>query len=177
MKLGLAFQKLEVLSKLLEKGILAVPHRLETAALFRTIQGKGSDNQVAAGLQYFRNYGCISTPVLDVCQEVEDGPIMPEFVMLRRQAGFPDIRHQPGDGLPARAQPLLGLMQRSRGNIQEGNMGEPMIEEVVDEGRCASTNINNAGLQPNPGTQDEIKRQSQMRLVPANFVRGSGGED
>jgi hypothetical protein len=74
--------QLEAAPELIVHRFRTVPDNIETAALCRTGWAKGCDDDMSAKVQRTHREFDVFFSVFRVGQEIKDGPVMPNFVMI-----------------------------------------------------------------------------------------------
>src|SRR6185312_13490767 len=107
---------------------------------------KRRNEDVTARFHGPRYSGDVAPPILRVAQEMEHGPVVPKVVSLCREPDLSDVRDEP----PNRGRPIAEARLRGfdslRRDIEHADVDVPARQEVVDQGRRTTVDIDDGRL-------------------------------
>ena len=112
------------------KACRIVPVDGQSAAFFRTVEGKGPDDDMAAAPDRLLQARQIGRSVGGIHQEMEGGPVMPDVAggQLRDPA---DVAHNPMDLIGSIPQSGFGVFERDLRNVEDSHVLEASGHEAV----------------------------------------------
>jgi hypothetical protein len=119
----------------------AVARHLEPAAPRRPVRRERRDDERPARPERGRRRVHVASAVLGVGQEVEDRPVVPHVVRLRRQVGVGDVRLTPLDFRRAGAEARPGPGEGGAGEVEHRDAPEAPREAGVDQGGVAAPHV------------------------------------
>ena len=103
---------------------------------------------------------------------MEDCSVAPDVVGVLRKLAPGDVANKPANITREFAKARLSNRQRGLRQVERGNVGIALIEEVIDKRRGASTDVDDAGTDCHTSLMDELNRLTRVLLEPTNA--GSG---
>lgn len=150
---------------------------LSPAALGGAVLGEGSNDDQASRPDRMQDLTDIGAAVLGCGQEMEHCAIMPDIVALCRQIGHKYVRLQPAYICSARPQSCAVHGQCVARNVGHRDVAVTRIQQIVDQGGCATTNVDDPRRRRDTRFADELERAFGMRLKPADLGGGPGRVD
>src|ERR1700687_612102 len=95
---------------------------------------------------------------------------MPHVELMARKTERRNIPTEPVDLVRTGTQSFLGHPQRRGRNVQNGEIAIFAGQQVVDQRRFTTTDINNLRIAIRGGIINQLKRYFQMPAVPAELV-------
>jgi len=127
------FHQFEAFAKLAVQTLGVIAHHIESAAAIRPIRSKGCDDHVPTRSDRMSNGMYIALAIINSCQEVEDGTIMPDIIGLMRQVCSRNVGLDPVHINGASTEPLAGQLKRGCRNIQDSDVLEPGRNQVIHQ--------------------------------------------
>jgi len=177
MGLLLVAEKAEWLPELGMQCVGAIAHDRKAAALGRPVFRERGDYDVAArlhGVEYAVNVG---GPVFRRRQKMKHRAIVPHVVGVRSEGDLRDIGLEPVNPWGTRTQSAPGRFQCGTGQVENGDIAKSVVQQVIDECRCAPAHVDNRTVGGYAGGANQIQREAGVLLVPADRIGGFGGID
>ena len=114
------------------KACRIVPVDGQSAAFFRTVEGKGPDDDMAAGPDRLSQTRHVGGAVRWIDQEMKGGPVMPDVEAVGRLP-IGDVGGDPFHFARAVAESRPGGVKRGLRNVQHRHALEPARQKAVDQ--------------------------------------------
>ena len=160
-------QEVKAGPELAVKLVGGVARYLETAAPGGTVLRKGGHENMPPWPHGAADLANVALPVLGLCEEMEDGPIMPDIEAGQGNLGSEDVGLNPSDQRSGVSEPVPGLRQGGTRNVQDRDMPVTRRQEVVDKRRSTSTDIEDGRPTVRSRCSNELQRNPWLGLVPA----------
>ncbi|MCX6413318.1 MAG: hypothetical protein NTU77_01710 [Actinobacteria bacterium] len=119
---------------------------------------------MAAGPHMVADHLPVALLVVGAGEEVVGRAVVPQVIDPARHPR-PDVRLNPLDLAIGKAP--LGLVQCNLAEVDDGDVGEPVLDEAVDERRGAASHVDDRRIARDPELLDESQAQERTMLVPA----------
>ena len=148
--------KREALADCCAQRIGVVAADIETAAPRRSLVGERRDDEVTPLGNSSPGQFDIPAAVRRIGQEVEHGPVVPDFEGADILS-LSDIGRDPFDTLGTRAEPRPGFAQGGFGNVEDGDSLEGKVKQPIDEPRGSAANVDDSTTGSRSDRSDELK--------------------
>lgn len=112
----------------------------QSGARDRPVGGKGREHNDSARGDRRSSQGDVSVAIGSVDEEVENGSVVPGVEGARRPPRT-NIARNDANRSGAAAEAVANLAQRLFGNVEDGDVDPPFVEERVNERRSARTDV------------------------------------
>ena len=123
----------------------------QSAADLRSIAGESTDDDMATDSECGSRGGQIRAQVRIGAEKMHDGAIVPEIKTRIGPLCARDVADAPVDGGRARAESLSCNGERRVRQIEYADPTDTAIKQIVDQRRCAATDVDYARMRIEPG--------------------------
>src|SRR5712671_6158953 len=137
-----ALHQTEAHAKLVVQRFCVIPNNVEPTAFSRTLWAECADDYMTTRLHSVADLSNIHSTVLARRKKMKHRTVVPYVVSSGLELRFRDIGDEPMDLFCGQTQPLLGHVDSGLRNIEDGDVFMAPCQEVINEGRFASANVN-----------------------------------
>jgi hypothetical protein len=157
--------------KFVVKGVGVVSDDVQSTALGRTFWAKSRNDDVSSRPDGMSDLTHIRCPVRHFGQEVKHRPVMPYSILLSGKGERRHVAAKPTYSACILTEAFFGYSQRSRRHIQNREFAITTRQQIVDQSRLATSNINDLCITVGGRFFDELKRYIQMWPIPTDLGR------
>ena len=146
----------------------------QAAAAFGSIGSEAADDCVSAGCNGARGGLHVRLSCFGRREKVEGRAIVPKVETAFAQIQCRHVCDEPVDTRSSRAQALSGDLERGRREIDDGDRLDTEVEQVIHQRRRAAADVDDARARTEPGFNQQLERDVEVRAIPADLVRPLG---